>query len=111
MKYSIYVEDKFEEWLKTQSVKSKLQIAKRLDRIASESHFGNIRNLGDDLYELKFNDGRRIYYTVIPVNNIILLLGGGKNGQAGDIRKAKSYIQKAETIQKRIDSRSIRRHN
>lgn len=61
-----------------QSEKSKLQIEKRLDRIKDEDHFGHIRNLGDGLVELKFNDGRRIYYTIIPVNNVILLLGGGK---------------------------------
>lgn len=103
MSFSIYPLPKYDEWFQTQSKKSKLQIEKRLNLIKQEGHFGNIRDLGDDLSELKFNDGRRIYYTIIPVNNVILLLGGGKNGQDSDIRKAKNSIQKAkENPTKRI---------
>lgn len=63
---------------------------------ANAYHFGHIRDLGDGLAELKFNDGRRIYYTIIPVNNVILLLGGSKNEQDSDIRKAKNIIAKAK---------------
>lgn len=51
--------------------------------------------------ELKFNDGRRIYYTIIPVNNVILLLGGCKNGQSSDICKAKNSIEKAKAHAKK----------
>jgi putative addiction module killer protein len=69
---------------------------KRLDKIKQESHFGHIRDLGDNSVELKFNDGRHIYYTIIPVNNIILLLGGNKSGQNSDINKAKNSINKAK---------------
>lgn len=74
----------------------KFQIEKRLNKIKEEGYFGHIRDLGDELVELKFNDGRRIYYTTIPVNNVILLLGGNKNGQDSDIRKAKNIIEKAK---------------
>lgn len=96
MTYTIYPLKKYEEWFQNQTEKSKLQIEKRLDMIKREGHFGHIRDLGDELLELKFNDGRRIYYTTIPANNVILLLGGCKNGQDGDIRKAKNSIQKAK---------------
>ena len=97
----------YEEWFQKQSEKSKLQIEKRLDKIKDEDHFGHIRDLGDGLVELKFNDGRRIYYTIIPVNNVILLLGGGKNGQDSDIRKAKNSIERAkEKAKKRGSSAS-----
>lgn len=96
MTYAIFPMPKYDEWYQTQTEKSKLQIEKRLDKIKEEGHFGHIRNLGDDLVELKFNDGRRIYYTIIPVNNVILLLGGGKNGQDSDICKAKNSIEKAK---------------
>lgn len=105
MTFAIYRLPKYEEWFQAQTEKSKLQIEKRLDMIKREGHFGHIRDLGDDLSELKFNDGRRIYYTIIPVNNVILLLGGGKNGQDSDIRKAKNSIQKAkESAKKRTNS-------
>ena len=105
MTFTVYSLPKYEEWFQDQTEKSKLQIEKRLDMIKREGHFGHIRDLGDDLFELKFNDGRRIYYIIIPVNNVILLLGGCKNGQDSDIRKAKNSIQKAkENAKKRINS-------
>lgn len=107
MKYAIYPHQKYDEWFETQTEKSKLQIEKRLDRIRKDGHFGHIRDLEDDLFELKFHDGRRIYYVIIPVNNVILLLGGGKNGQNSDICKAKNIIEKAkEHAKKRIDSQT-----
>jgi|694.fasta_scaffold22193_3 putative addiction module killer protein len=103
MVFKIYVLPKYDEWFQSQTEKSKVQIENRLDRIKQDGHFGHIRDLGDNLFELKFNDGRRIYYTIIPVNNIILLLGGNKNGQDNDIRKAKNSLQKAkENAKKRI---------
>ncbi len=95
MIYSIFPMPQYEEWLQTQTEKSRLQIEKRLDKV-KEGYFGHIRDLDDGLIELKFNDGRRIYYTIIPVNNVILLLGGGKNGQNSDIKKAKNIIEKAK---------------
>jgi putative addiction module killer protein len=107
MTFEIYPLQKYEEWFQAQTEKAKLQIEKRLDMIKREGHFGHIRDLGDELFELKFNDGRRIYYTIIPVNNVILLLGGGKNGQDSDIRKAKNSLQKAkESAKKRIKAKS-----
>ena len=100
MSYSIYPMPQYEEWLLTQTEKSKLQIEKRLDKV-KEGHFGHIRELDKGLMELKFNDGRRIYYTIIPVNNVILLLGGGKNGQKSDINKAKNLMRKPRIRQKK----------
>lgn len=96
MIFSIYRLPDYVEWFQTQTEKSKLQIEKRLDMIKRDGHFGYVKNLGDDLFELKFNDGRRIYYTFIPVNNVLLLLGGCKNGQNRDINKAKNIIEKAK---------------
>ena len=76
----IYPMPQYDEWYETQTEKSKFQIEKRLDKIKTDGHFGHIRDLDDGLAEIKFNDGRRIYYTIIPVNNVVLLLGGNKNG-------------------------------
>jgi len=98
-KYSIYEDEGYADWFGTQSFKSKNQIRKRLLNIEESGHFGHIRDLdedGDGLNELKFNDGRRIYYIIIPVDNVILLLGGNKNGQDKDIKKARNIIAKAK---------------
>lgn len=96
MKFTVHYHQLYEFWLDTQTEKSKAQIEKRLDMIRLDGHFGHIRNLGDDLHEIKFNDGRRIYYTIIPINNVILILGGSKNGQDSDIRKAKNSLKHAK---------------
>ncbi len=57
--------------------------------------------LKDKIWELKFNDGRRIYYAYIPEKNILLLLGGNKNGQEKDINKAKKlFIEKTKSTSK-----------
>lgn len=106
MTFTIYKLPKYEEWFQAQTEKSKIQIKKRLDNIKKEGHFGHIRDLGDGLFELKFNDGRRIYYTVIPVNSVVLLLGGCKNGQDRDIQKAKNSIEKAKENAKKRNTLS-----
>lgn len=97
--YTISDLEEYREWFETQTRKSKRQIFKRLENIESEGHFGHFRNLdkaGDGLHELKFNDGRRIYYIIIPIANVILLLGGNKNGQDKDIKKARNIIKEAK---------------
>jgi len=44
--------------------------------------------------ELKWKNGRRVYYADIPEKKILLLLGGNKNGQDKDIRQAKKIFNK-----------------
>ncbi len=105
MTFKIYPLQEYEKWFQTQTEKSKLQIIKRLNAIEQDGHFGHTNILGDDLFELKFNDGRRIYYTILPLSNVLLILGGNKNGQDSDIRKAKNSLQRAkENKQKRSKS-------
>jgi len=56
----------------------------------------------NSVWELKFNDGRRIYYACIPDKNLLLLLGGNKNGQDKDIEKAKNiFIKKTKPKDKK----------
>ena len=77
-----------------QTFKSQRQILDRLLKIEEESYFGHHKYLENDIWELKFNDGRRIYYGFIRKFNIILLLGGNKNGQGKDIKKATKIFRK-----------------
>jgi putative addiction module killer protein len=103
MSYKIHKMPQYDEWYETQTEKSKFQIEKRLDKIKTEDHFGHIRDLEDGLAELKFNGGALTRSNVILFlgNGIILLLGGSKNGQDSDIRKAKNIIEKAKEGTKR----------
>jgi putative addiction module killer protein len=75
-------------------MKSRVQIAKRLEKIETEGHFGTTReDLGDGVCELKWKNGRRIYYAYIPKDNVLLLVGGNKNGQDKDITQAKKILR------------------
>ena len=93
--FTVYGTVEYQEWFENESAKSKFQIQARLSRIKNNGHFGTVRCLKSQLWELKFNDGRRIYYSILPEKNVILLLGGNKNGQKKDIAKAKKILSRA----------------
>ncbi len=92
-KYTVCETEYYQEWFKSQTHKSKAQIQDRIFRIEEAGHFGRVRDLRNHLMELKFNDGRRIYYVVIPEDEVILLLGGNKNGQEKDISYARKILK------------------
>jgi len=62
----------------------------RLRRV-SLGNFGDCRDLGDDVCELRFafGPGYRVYYTIRNGEVVILLAGGDKSSQSKDIAKAK----------------------
>lgn len=100
--YRIILTEEFHEWLNQETPKSRYQIDARLAKIRLDGYFGTHKSvthletgpLKNQIWELKFNDGRRIYYAYIPEKNILLLLGGNKNGQSKDITKAKNIFVK-----------------
>lgn len=95
--YNVLETKEYKNWFKEQTLKSQAQIQARIVRIRTEGHFGIVRKLDRDLAELKWKSGRRIYFSVSRDESgkiIILLLGGSKNTQAKDIKKARSIIQK-----------------
>ncbi len=80
------------KWFEGLRLKEAGQIEARLKRIADEGHFGSVRDLSDGLWELKFNNGNRIYYARTGKTELTLILGGDKNGQDRDIKKAKNIL-------------------
>jgi putative addiction module killer protein len=97
--YELHTTQEFEEWLNEQPFKSRLQVEERLLHIVCDGHFGTCKQLTDHIWELKWANGRRIYYAYIAKYNILLLLGGNKNGQSKDIiTQGKKILRKyAET--------------
>jgi putative addiction module killer protein len=94
-KYTIYETREYREWLEKEPLKLKRQVLSRVLKIEEEGHFGHHKYLESaDIWELKFNDGRRVYYTIIPETKVILLLGGNKNGQDKDIKNAANILRK-----------------
>ena len=79
------------EWYNSLDKSLKLIIDKRLSKV-ERSLYGKIRRLSEELYELKFDNGLRIYYT--EIDNIIVLLftGGNKSKQSKDIETATKYL-------------------
>jgi putative addiction module killer protein len=89
-KYDILLTTEFEDWEDSQTKKAQSQIDDRLALIASEGHFGDHKSVSDDnsVWELRWANGRRVYYSYLPKSNVLILLGGNKNGQKKDIAEA-----------------------
>lgn len=58
-------------------------------------NFGNHKSVSSDdtVWELKWENGRRVYYSYVLESKILLLLGGNKNGQDYDIKQAKKILK------------------
>lgn len=85
----------FDEWLLELGLKAGLQVEDRLDRIREHNHFGDKKYLGDELFELRWRNGRRVYYALVKDlngNAALMLLGGDKNGQERDIARARTIL-------------------
>ena len=83
-------------WFDRQAAKIRAQIDGRLEKIRDFGHYGHVKKLSSVLFEIKFNNGNRIYYTekIIDGKVLILILGGNKNGQDKDIKKAQKTAEK-----------------
>ena len=92
--YTIYNTPEYDEWLEEEPAKSQVQVRSRISHIQDEGYFGDHKGVGDGVLELKWKNGRRVYYADIPEKKILLLLGGNKNGQDKDIRQAKKIFNK-----------------
>lgn len=79
------------EWYNSLDKSLKLVVDKQLSKV-ERGLFGNNKRLSEELYELKFENGLRIYYT--EIDNIIVLLftGGNKSKQSKDIERATKYL-------------------
>ena len=82
----------FKQWFSSQPEKTRLIVNARLQRIELDGHFGTI-NVFDNLIELKWKSGLRVYTHRFGNRLLIVLLGGNKNGQGRDIRQAKKILK------------------
>lgn len=86
--------DKFTEWFQDQTDKDSGIILERIIRIEFFSYFGDFKDLRNGLFELRWRNGRRIYFSRIEEHKILLLNGGLKNGQKKDIKEARSILRR-----------------
>jgi putative addiction module killer protein len=85
--------DEFGDWIETKPARSRIQIAKRMENIKDQGHFGDHKQVRERIWELRWENGRRIYYSFIPESQVLLLIGGNKNGQAKDINQAEKIYK------------------
>ena len=84
----------FESWLSDEFQKIQALVESRIFRIENHDHFGDAKNLGEGLAELRWKNGLRIYFTRIGQRMVLLLHGGGKSDQKNDIKKARVLIER-----------------
>ena len=79
------------EWYNSLDKSLKLIVDKRLSKV-ERGLYGNNKRLSEELYELKFDNGLRIYYTEIENTIVLLFTGGNKSKQSKDIEIATKYL-------------------
>ncbi|NUN04699.1 MAG: hypothetical protein HUU57_02955 [Bdellovibrio sp.] len=92
MTFRIFETAEFHRWFRSQNIKTQLIVTARIERLQVEGHWGFV-NRFDSLIELKWALGMRIYTSLIENTVVVILLGGNKNGQSKDIKKAKKLLQ------------------
>jgi putative addiction module killer protein len=84
----------FISWLDGQPPKTITIITARIEMI-SIGHFGDHKKF-DGLIEFRWKNGIRVYAFLKEKYLIVILIGGNKNGQSFDIKKAKKIKGKIE---------------
>lgn len=79
------------EWYNSLDKSLRLVVDKRLSKV-ERGLYGKKRRLSEELYELKFDNGLRIYYTEIDNTIVLLFTGGNKSKQSKDIETATKYL-------------------
>jgi len=88
----------FREWLDSLAIPVRARIQARVLRFET-GNLGDHKSVGEGVWEARimFGPGYRIYFGKEGRSIILLLLGGDKSSQAGDIRRArhlwKEYLE------------------
>ncbi|MNL16386.1 hypothetical protein D3C87_1374230 [compost metagenome] len=85
----------FEKWfLSLKDKKTRQIVQSRIDR-AVFGNLGDIKSIGEDVFEFRINygPGFRIYFSIQGKKILLLLVGGDKQTQSRDIEKAKEYLK------------------
>ena len=96
---------KFSKWLLgLADLRARAKISIRLQR-AGNGHFGDVRFLGDSIWEMRidYGPGYRIYYAQEGGISYLLLTGGDKSDQRADISTAKRMWRALNSRSGRID--------
>lgn len=90
--YRILATIEYLEWFTKQTPRTQGQIQARIKRILDFGHFGEAKHLENNLLELKWKNGLRVYFSLAKDDLgklVFILCGGNKNSQRKDIKLAK----------------------
>lgn len=90
--YPIEKTEVFDKWLrKLKDQRAKAKILFRIQRIEEHGNFGDCEPVGQGISELRIHyaNGYRVYLKKYNGTIVLLLNGGTKSSQQGDIEKAK----------------------
>ena len=82
-KYEFAQTTEYLDWFESQSLKTQSIVSKRIKTIIEDGHFGDFKKVSgydrgitkDCVFELRWNDGKRIYYAKIGTLYLLLLYG------------------------------------
>ena len=83
--------DEFDDWLSALAdQKAVAKIVSRIERLGL-GNAGDVKPVGEGISEMRltYGPGYRIYYKQTGKTIVLILCGGDKSTQAGDIRRAK----------------------
>ena len=89
--------DDYLDWLGNLTKKEQAKVKARISRIENDEYFGDVKKLGNDLAELRWKNGWRVYFSRIGHKKIVLIIGGHKNEQEKDIKKARILLRRFTT--------------
>ncbi len=84
--------DHFDTWFRNQTPEARARVQTRIDRVEL-GNFGDYKSVGGGVSELRidFGPGYRVYYGHDGEELVVLLNGGTKKRQTGDIAKGQAY--------------------
>ena len=86
----------FNKWIRSlKDIIAKTRILRKIEQVENSGNFGDFKNLGDKICEMRIHisKGYRLYFSVVNGELVILLCGGDKSTQQRDIQKAKEILQ------------------
>ncbi len=88
--------DVYQTWLdQLRDMTGRIAIQRRIGRIADTGNLGNRNFCQNSVWELKIDvgPGYRVYYSENKKTVVLLLCGGNKRTQKGDILRAVKYLK------------------
>jgi putative addiction module killer protein len=84
----------FAEWQQKLDGAVRARINARIARF-EDGYFGDYKSVGDKVLEARFffGAGYRVYFSILNNEIVLLLAGGDKSTQTGDIKLAKEFLK------------------